>query len=121
MPKRKNPETSTDAYRSLDPKKLNKTYNDILLALAAITEGTFEDIAAQMNVKESVVWKRLSELRDNHLIYRPGNRRPLKSGALGYTWMLVTKGKAPQKISERSLPGKTVSDFSKKIKQLSLL
>jgi len=43
---KKMPETSIDAYRSLDPRELNETYRQILHALDEIGEGTFEDIAA---------------------------------------------------------------------------
>lgn len=115
MPKRKNPETSNEAYRSLKVVKVNETYQKILFALAIIKEGTFEDIARQANEEEDVIWKRLSELHDAGKIYRPGNKRPLKSGRQGYTWMLVTKGVAPTKVTERSMPGKSISEYSKGI------
>lgn len=115
MGKRKNPETSNEAYRSLKAVEVRETYKNILFALSIIKEGTFEDISRQMNVAPAVVWKRLSELADDGKIYRPGNKRPLKSGRNGYTWMLITPGIAPAKVVEMSLPGKTVSDYSKKI------
>lgn len=121
MSKRKLPETSQDAYRSLKVAKVRETYQKILFALAVIKEGTFEDIANEMKVEPDIVWKRLSELHDAGKIYRPGNKRPLKSGRMGYTWMLINPGVSPKKVTEKSMPGKTVADYSKKIKQLSLL
>lgn len=120
MSKRKIPDTSKDAYRSLKAKLVSETYQKILLALAIIKEGTMEDIAAQMRVEPDVVWKRLSELHDAGKIYRPGNKRPLKSGCLGYTWMLVTKGVAPKKVVEKAMTGKSVSDFAKEISQIAV-
>jgi len=88
MSERKNPETSLEAYRSLDIQQLNETYRLILGALGELGEGTFEDIAAKMKVDKSRVWKRMSELERMELVYRPGNKRLLKSGRNGYTWML---------------------------------
>jgi predicted transcriptional regulator len=115
MSKRKNPETSKAAFKSLDPDKLNERYTLILEALAKIKEGTFEEISRAAKLNKSVVWKRLSELAASNLIYRPGNKRKLKSGREGYTWMLV--GEVAEKLQsrERSLDGKSVSDYSKEI------
>lgn len=121
MSKRKYPETSHDAHRSLKVAKVNETYQKILIALSIIREGTFEDIAREMKVEPDIVWKRLSELHDAGKIYRPGNKRPLKSGRQGYTWMNVTPGVSSKKVTERAMPGKSVSDYSKEITQLSLL
>jgi predicted ArsR family transcriptional regulator len=120
MSKRKNPETSNEAYRSLKHSEITKTKNNILLALSVIKEGTFEDIAAYMNVKPSIVWKRLSELCNDGKIYRPGNKKPLESGRCGYTWMLISKGISPTKVVEMSMPGRTIADFSRKLIQQNL-
>lgn len=115
MGKRKNPETSNEAYRSLKAVEVRETYKNILFALSIIKEGTFEDISRQMNVAPAVVWKRLSELCNDGKIYRPGNKRPLKSGRCGYTWMLITPGVTSAKIVELRLPGDSISTYSKRI------
>jgi predicted transcriptional regulator len=117
---RKNPETSNEAYRSLKAVEVRETYRKILFALSVIKEGTFEDIARQCNSEPSVIWKRLSELANDGKIYRPGNKRPLKSGRNGYTWMLITPGIAPAKVVEMAMPGKTVSNFSRELIQPTL-
>lgn len=85
---RNNPSTSTEAYHSLVPAEMQEIYRLILSALSVLNEATFEEIAAHMRVDKSRVWKRLSELDRMELIYRPGNKRPLKSGRSGFTWML---------------------------------
>jgi predicted transcriptional regulator len=92
--KRKNPETSIEAYRSLDVRRLNETYRQILVALDSLREATFEEIAAFIGCSPAKVWKRLSELNRTELIHRPGNKKALKSGKMGYTWR---KGKAEEK------------------------
>lgn len=115
MSKRKNPETSKAAFKSLDPDKLNERYSLILEALSIIKEGTFEEISRVAGLEDKVVWKRLSELAVSGLIYRPGNKRKLRSGREGYTWCLT--GTIAEKIQnrERALGGKSVSDISKEI------
>lgn len=115
MTKRKNPSTSTDALKSLKAEELRETYKGILAALSRIKEGTFEQIAQSMRAKPDKIWKRLSELAFQELIYRPGNKRILKSGRMGYTWMLTEPGKEKLKNGESLLPGPSISDYSKKL------
>jgi len=93
---RKMPETSIDAYRSLDPRELNETYRHILHALDEIGEGTFEDIAAFLKLNPSRIWKRMSELAKMELIYRPGNKKVLKSGRSGFTWMKTSPSRTKE-------------------------
>lgn len=86
MKKSKPPQTSIDAYRSLDPAKINEIYKKIVGALAVIKSGTFEDIAKQLKVEKSIVWKRLGEMEKMKLLHRPGTKKKLKSGREGYVW-----------------------------------
>jgi len=90
MKNKKMPETSLEAYRSLEVDDLNKTYQGIITALQKIGEGTFEDIAATMRVNSGKVWRRMGELMKKEIVYRPGNKRVLKSGRKGFTWMLTS-------------------------------
>lgn len=120
MPERKNPETSLAAYRSLEVNQLNEIYQKILAALSVITEGTFEDISAWLHVDKSRVWKRLSEMERMQLVYRPGNKRILKSGRFGYTWML-TNGSVPktEKQQKELLKGtKSISEIAGNIAKI---
>jgi len=121
MAKRKQPETSLEAYKSLDPAQMAEIYQKILWSLGQIGEGTFEQIAVSLRLPKERVWKRLSELQKQGLIYRPGNKLPLSSGRLGYTWKLVEKDGQNEKVTEKSLPGKSVAEYAKSITQLSLL
>lgn len=93
---KKMPETSIDAFKSLDPRELNETYRQILHALDEIGEGTFEDIAAFLRLSPAKVWKRMSELAKMELIYRPGNKKKLKSGRSGFTWMKISPSKTEE-------------------------
>jgi predicted transcriptional regulator len=114
------PETSKEAYKSLDPARLRESYKKILLALSELGSGTFEDISKKMKVDKSVVWKRLSELHQMELIYRPGEKKLLKSGRNGYVWSLTTKGMPKTENEMKALKGKpTVADHSRQIQSIS--
>lgn len=120
MANAKYPETSQAAYRSLDPVQVAEIYQRILWALGQLTEATYEEIASSLKLPKEKIWKRMSECQRNGWVYRPGNKRPLQSGRLGFTWKLVGDT-PPEKVTEQSLPGPTVSDYSKKLIQGTLL
>lgn len=116
MPKRKNPQTSLDAYRNLDPTRLAEIYVKIIESLKIIKEGNFEDIADHMKVKPEKIWKRLSELARAGLIHRTSTRKTLRSGDTGFTWK---PGPRTEKI-EKVMPGDSISEYSKKLTQQNL-
>lgn len=113
-------QTSREAYEKLTPDKLRGDYKKIIGALAIIEEGTSEQIAAKLKCKPDKIWKRLSELKAINILYKPGNRRPLKSGCNGYTWMLTEYGKQLVESNIDILPGKPVQDFSRALNQPKL-
>lgn len=82
------PDTSIEAYESLEPESIRQVYERILWALGIIKEGNFEAIAAQMCVEPDIVWKRLSELRRDKKIHRPGHKTPTKSGRNAFVYRL---------------------------------
>lgn len=113
---KKPPQTSIEAFRSLKASEIKKTYEGILSALRIITEGTFEDISKEMKCKPDKIWKRLSELDEKYnLIFRPGHKKVLKSSRQGYVWRLTEDGENSVSFVEKSMPGKTVSQYSKDI------
>lgn len=120
MPQRINPETSQEAFKALQPEQLRQTYKDILFALSQLGEATTEQIADALKVKPDKIWRRVSEMLRMELIYRPGNKRLLKSGKNGFTWKRAAPGETTETVSEKALPRVTVSDFSKKILQPTL-
>lgn len=120
MKKSKPPQTSIDAYRSLDPIKLSDTYKKIVLALTELGSGTFEDISKKMKVDKSVVWKRLSELERANILYRPGTKKTLKSGRSGFVWMILSLDTVSSLIEEAKLKSTpTIQDHSRNIQAIS--
>lgn len=119
MGKNKLPDASLDAYRSLDPGKLTETKRKILYALSQLFEGTHEDVAAYMKVDRSVVWKRMSELEKEGLIWKPGNKKALRSGRAGMTYRLTDASTPKTTTQEKALRGPSVSDYSRKINAIA--
>lgn len=120
MRKSKMPETSVEAYKSLDPIRLNDTYKGIILALSELGSGTFEDISKKMKVDKGVVWKRLSELERANILYRPGTKKTLKSGRAGFVWKILSTDKITPIIIEATLKSTpTIQDHSRNIKAIS--
>jgi hypothetical protein len=126
MKKKKIPDTSKEAWRSLDPAQLSEIYRGILYALGIMNKATFEEIAAHMKVEKSRVWKRMSDLERMRLVYRPGSKKTLKSGRMGYEWALTNNAIPKTDAAMKALKGPAVVDYSRKLitpnkKQLDLL
>lgn len=129
MPKKQIPDTSKEAFKSLIPEKIGEMYLVIMGALYVLQKATFEDIATHLKIEKSRVWKRLSEMERLQLIYRPGTKKVLKSGRMGYEWALTVIGSPKTDKKAKNLKNKpTVQDHSRKIqdiqqkiKQLKLL
>lgn len=116
MAKRKIPQTSLAAYRSLDPEKINDIHKKILSGLEVIGPSTFEDLADYLHLQPQRVWRRLSELGSAKLIHRPGERKIMKSGRQGMVWALGPPSEEVEK-KKRVMKGPTVQQFSKAINQ----
>jgi len=82
------PETSREAYHSLDSDDIKTLHKKILAALGEMGQGTFEDIALFLKMPPERIWKRMSELRKEKLIHRPGGKKMLKSRRNGFIWAL---------------------------------
>lgn len=120
MSKRNVPQTSKDAHASLKQTEIREMYKRILEALRLIKEGHMEDIAAACKVKPEKVWKRLSEMNEMGLIYRPGNRKKLSSGCSGYTWR-ITSDEPAESTTERFPKGTAAHEHAKSIIKQSTL
>lgn len=129
MAEKQIPDTSREAWHSLDPTQIAEIYRGILYALGILGTATFEEIAAHMKVDKSRVWKRMSELERMKLVYRPGTKKMLKSGRNGYVWALTSQSMPKTEKSMKELKGQpAVVDYSRKLisdkqaaKQLDLL
>lgn len=90
--------TSRAANRFMDDTGAKITHRDkILAALRNMKEGTFEAIARYAQMKDSQVWKRISELERDGLIIDSGKKARLSSGCMGIVWRIVEQDVTEQK------------------------
>lgn len=114
--KRKNPETSLEAYKKLDPIRVSQTMNKIAQALVIIGKGNYEMIAEAAGMAEQKCWKRLIDCVRAGLIHRTDETKITKSGCKSYMYAIGPASQVANK-RERVLKGRTVQDFSKAINQ----
>lgn len=115
--KRKNPDTSLEAYAKLKPEQLRAIYRKIIEALKIMGEGSSQQIAAYLTLDDEVVRKRLSELKKMGILYKPGHKVPTKKGCEAYVWQICKAG-AKTELQEKLMPGPTVQDYAKTIQQI---
>jgi predicted transcriptional regulator len=111
--------TSLEAFKSLDPTKIREIHQKILTAIDVIGSGSYQDIAQQMCIEESKVWKRLNEMEKLELIYRPGTKKVLKSGRQGYIWFRTTKSMPKTEAENKKYTGPAIVEYSRRIKSIS--
>lgn len=120
MTKRKNPETSHEAYAKVTPSMLTNHHSKIIKALEVLGTATYEQISSFITIEPHAVGRRMKELEVMGIVYKPGTKWPTKSGRNAYQYTLQESGKIVTKVTEKSLPGESISDFSKKLIQPSL-
>lgn len=127
---RQNPQTSLDAYRSMDGKILCEHYQRVLNALNSLYIGIYEQIADKAGFTDkNQVSRRLKELEGMELVYKPGTKGLTKSGRQAYQYKIRTKDTIVPQL-EKFIPQETsTADYanliiaktkSGKIKQQSL-
>ena len=129
MAKKKNvPETSKEAYDSLDPSQLRETYRKILYAISQMGESTSQEIAAHAKMDHAQIWKRMVDLERMDLIYKPGSKKLNKSGRKAFCYQLKGMAMPTTQAAEKALKGPAVVDYSRRLisdkqaaKQLDLL
>lgn len=118
MGKRPNqPETSKDAFHSLEPEKIAKMYLRIVEALKEGGPMTYEQIAKHLREKPERVWKRMSECHRLGLVHRTGDRKVMSSGRQGFIW---AEGGTPEPVKkrERVMKGPSVADHAGRIEKI---
>lgn len=116
MAKRKLPETSLEAYASLEPEKLREIYQQIISALTLLKKGTFEDVSAHLKIDRDRVWKRLPELEKMGFVCRHGSKKKLRSGREGYEWTLTLNSTPTVQDISRNM-----QSITKEYQQLKLI
>lgn len=88
---RVNPQTSLDAYYSMDGKILAEHYQRILNSLNSLYIGIYEQIADKAGFTDkNQASRRLKELEIMELVYKPGTKGLTKSGRQAYHYKIKT-------------------------------
>jgi predicted ArsR family transcriptional regulator len=117
MSRKNQPQTSKDAYASLQLSEVQATYQKIIGALERLGTASTEQIADFLTIDHSKIHKRTKEMQDLKMIFRPGHRVPTKSGRTAFVWCLCVTG-AKTDRENKPLPGKSIVDYSKTISDI---
>lgn len=115
MSKRKQPETSLSAYKSLQPDSIRAIYSKIIEALKVLGMASTEQISEYTTIAHPKIHKRVSEMEKLEMIYRPGNKVPTKAGRSAFQWTLRNNQPIVEKKTEKALKGASVVDYSRKL------
>ena len=121
MGRRKFSSTSQAANEFIKPFKPNHKQK-ILAALENLkVGGTFEELSLSSGMKESQIWKRLSEMEKDGTVFNTGITRKLKSGMFGTVWQKSGMGivnpenpktdKEVSSLHNAGIPVKTNQEF----------
>jgi predicted transcriptional regulator len=87
-----NPTTSHEAYKSMTKGLLSNHHTKIIEALSILGKATFEEIANYLDWEDkNRAARRLSELEREQIIYKPGEKKPTKSGRNAFVYSLIKK------------------------------
>jgi len=112
--KRKQPETSREAYLALTNEKLSKDYSDIIEALKVIGTGTYEEIALFYGWQDiNKCSRRLKELELKGLLFKTGTKRLTKRNRSAFVYQLT--GSQPKTEIQQN---KSVKNSDNHIKEL---
>lgn len=121
MKKKNLPDTSLDANRRATLEMRADHWNKILSALERLELATYEQIAVFAGLDRHQVGRRLCELRGQSKVLKLDTKWPTSSGRSAYQYALPGYIAKEGTAVEKSMPGKTISDFSRNIlKQTTL-
>ena len=113
---RTNPQTSIDAWRSMDGKILADHYCKILTALDLLGTGIYEEIATQVGFTDkNQVSRRLAELERMELVYKTGEKGLTKSNRQAFKYKIRTKETIVPELEKFTPPDTTAADFANMI------
>ncbi len=112
MSKEKFPSTSIEAYKKATNEMLQAHHAKIISALEVLGSSTFEEIAAYLTFDKHQVGRRMKELEGLEKVYKPGEKRPTKSGRNAFLYCL-TAGAKTENLYKKDV--KTAADFASQI------
>lgn len=113
------PETSIIAFEELTAEKMNRDYILIILALRKLKKANYEQIASFWKLSDkNIISRRLKEMVEMGLIFKPGTKSLSKSGKSCFDYMLCDGNEEAIKsmgLPEKVMEGKSVGEYAKSI------
>ena len=111
-----NPQTSLDAWRSMDGKILADHYCKILTALDLLGTAIYEEIATQAGFTDkNQVSRRLAELERMEMVYKTGDKGLTKSNRQAFKYKIRTQFTIVPEIEKFTPPQTTAADYANMI------
>lgn len=116
MKKRQLPETSHQAYEKAKPM-ISGHHEKILNALLILGSETAEGIAKYLGMDHSQVNRRVSEMEEKNLIYRPGHTKKTSTGREAKVWTVrgANQPKTDKEANIYAKGEKASTDYSKEL------
>lgn len=113
------PETSREAYDSLNSIELAVIYVKIIEALKVLGSATSEQVATHLTMDHSKIWKRYSELERMNKIRKTGYKLRNKSGRSAFSYCLCDSNLPKTDRAEKAMKGPSIADYSREINKIS--
>lgn len=92
--KKQLPETSKEAYKKVSAEMLQGHWGIIVKALKALGTANYEKISGFSFMERHQVGRRLKELEQMEIVYKPGSKSKTKSGRDAFDYCLTGQGLA---------------------------
>lgn len=116
--KRNNPSTSHAAFKQVTSEMKEGHYMKIIAALQKLKSANYETISQKCGLERHAVGRRLSEMLERGMIWKPGGYSKTSSGRDAYNYQLTTETKIHPTTVEKAVKGHSISHFSKKIQSI---
>lgn len=83
------PQTSHDANVAATTEMRNDHHRQIINALTRIGVGTYEEIADFVGLDKHQVGRRLKEMEERQIVYKPGGTKKTKKGRSAFVYQLT--------------------------------
>jgi len=94
-------------------------YDKIKNALQKLKSANYEAISRKCGLERHAVGRRLSEMLERGMVWKPGGVSKTTSGRMAFNYQLTTETKIHPTTVEKAMKGNGIAHFSKKIQSIS--
>ncbi len=110
------PQTSLDAYKAVSPESLRDIYVRITQALKTLTLANYDELARFLNLPDiNMVSRRLKELEELGLIYKPGTKSLTSRRRQAYQYAIKSADTVVPSLEKIVKGQKSAGDYASEI------